>query len=98
MNKSKKSSQTGSLHLLRMSENSSSADLQNEASDSAQSAVQVPLVNQVNLPTKVRSRRKVKVKKLQIQKHSEPLNNISNDRSDLPIVSLHSRTLNSKVR
>lgn len=96
MNKSKKSSQTGSLHLLRISENSSSANLQKEASDTAQSAVQVPLVNHINLPTKVRSRCKVKVEKLQI--HSELLNNISNDQSDLPIISLHSRTINLKVR
>ncbi|KAH6832949.1 DNA binding protein [Perilla frutescens var. hirtella] len=96
MNKSKKFSQTGSPHLLRNSENSSSADLRKEASDSVQSAVQVPVVNQVNLPTKVRSRRKMNLKKPQIHKDPGLLNNISNDQSDLPIASVHSRALNSK--
>ncbi|KAK6130513.1 hypothetical protein DH2020_035741 [Rehmannia glutinosa] len=37
---------------IEVPENSSSADIRKEGSDSAQSAVQVPVVNQVSLPTK----------------------------------------------
>ncbi|KAL6971312.1 hypothetical protein U1Q18_030990 [Sarracenia purpurea var. burkii] len=40
---------------------SSSADLRGEKDDSALSTVQVPVANQVNLPTKVRSRRKMEL-------------------------------------
>ncbi|KAL0368247.1 UNVERIFIED_CONTAM: protein ALWAYS EARLY 3 [Sesamum calycinum] len=46
---SKKSSQSGSPNLMKNSENSSTVDLRKEASDSAQSAVQVPVVNQKKL-------------------------------------------------
>lgn len=92
MNKSKKSSQSGSPHLLRNSENSSRADKRKEASDSAQSAVQVPVVNQVNVPTNVivRGRRKMNLKKPQ-----KNLDSISTGPSDPSIASV--RTLNSKV-
>ncbi|KAI3459287.1 hypothetical protein Pfo_015950 [Paulownia fortunei] len=98
MTKSKKSSQSGSPNLMKNSENSSSADLRKEASDSAQSAVQVPVVNQVNLPTKVRSRRKMDLKKPQVQKDLKFPDKISNDHSNLPIASLHDRSFNLKEK
>ncbi|KAG6394794.1 hypothetical protein SASPL_145384 [Salvia splendens] len=90
MNKNKKSSQSVSPHLLRNSENSSSADTQKEASEPAQFA-QLPFVNQVNLLTKVRSRRNMDLKKPQ-----KCLDNISNAQSELPIASIDGRAHNSK--
>ncbi|CAI9776866.1 unnamed protein product [Fraxinus pennsylvanica] len=89
MNKSKKASQTGSPKLMKVSENSSSIDLRREGSDSAQSAVQVPAVNQVNLPTKVRSRRKMDLKKP---------NKIAVDQSNLPFASLQERSFDHKKK
>ncbi|KAL1536274.1 protein ALWAYS EARLY 3-like [Salvia divinorum] len=90
MNRSKKSSQSGSPHLLRNSENSSSANTQKEASEPAQLA-QLPVVNQINLLTKVGSSRKMGLKKPQ-----KCLDNISNKRSDLSIASINGRAHNSK--
>ncbi|CAA3020975.1 ALWAYS EARLY 3-like [Olea europaea subsp. europaea] len=89
MSKSKKASQTGSPKLMKVSENSSSIDLRREGSDSAQSAVQVPAVNQVNLPTKVRSRRKMDLKKP---------NKIAVDQSNLPVASLQERSFDHKKK
>lgn len=88
MNKSKKASQTVSPELLKVSENSSCADLQREGSDTAQSADQVPAVDQVNLPTKARSRCKMDLKKR---------NKIPTDQSDAPFSSLQDRSFNHKV-
>ncbi|XP_042020468.1 protein ALWAYS EARLY 3-like [Salvia splendens] len=87
MNRSKKSSQSGSPHSIRNSGNSCSADIQKEASESAQ----VPVVSQVHSPTKVRSRRKMDLKKPQ-----KLCDNISNYQSDLSIASVHGRVLKSK--
>ncbi|XP_057806018.1 protein ALWAYS EARLY 3-like isoform X2 [Salvia miltiorrhiza] len=91
MNRSKKSSQSGSPHLLRNSENSSSADIRKEACEPAQSVAHVPVAHQVNLPTKVRSRRKMDLKERQ-----KLLDKVSNDQSDPSIASVHDRALNSK--
>lgn len=88
MNRSKKSSQSGSPHPIRNSGNSGSADINIEASEPAQ----VPVVSQVHSPTKVRSRRKMDLKKPQ-----KFCDNISNYQSDLSIVSVHGRALKSKV-
>ncbi|XP_022851476.1 protein ALWAYS EARLY 3-like isoform X2 [Olea europaea var. sylvestris] len=87
MNKSKKASQTVSPELLKVSENSSCADLQREGSDTAQSADQVPAVDQVNLPTKARSRCKMDLKKR---------NKIPTDQSNAPFSSLQDRSFNHK--
>ncbi|CAI9762702.1 unnamed protein product [Fraxinus pennsylvanica] len=89
MSKSKKASQTGSPKLMKVSENSSNADLRREGSDSAQSAVQVPVVNQVNLPTKVKSRRKMDLKKP---------NKIPIDQSNAPFASLQDRSFDHKKK
>ncbi|KAK6117357.1 hypothetical protein DH2020_048875 [Rehmannia glutinosa] len=69
---------------IEVPENSSSADIRKEGSDSAQSAVQVPVVNQVSLPTKVRSRRKMNLKK-PVQKDLKFPDKSSNDESNLPL-------------
>ncbi|KAL2506685.1 Protein ALWAYS EARLY 3 [Abeliophyllum distichum] len=87
--KSKKASQTGSPKLMKVSENSVSADLRREGSDSAQSSVQVPVVTQVNLPTKVRSRRKMDLKKP---------NKIPIDQSNVPFASLQDRSFDHKKK
>ncbi|KAH6808743.1 hypothetical protein C2S51_026526 [Perilla frutescens var. frutescens] len=88
LSKSKKSSQSSSPKLMKVSENSNGVDLRKEGSDSAQSATQVP-VNQVNLPTKVRSRRKMILKKPSIQKDLKFSEKISNDESNLSFGALH---------
>ncbi|KAI3469413.1 hypothetical protein Pfo_026076 [Paulownia fortunei] len=98
MTKSKKSSQSSSPKLMKISENSSSADLRKEGSDSAQSAIQVPVVNQVNLPTKVRSRRKMDLKKPLVQKDLKFPEKISNEESNLPFGSLHETTFKFKEK
>ena len=82
--RSKKYSQSSSPKVMKVSDNSSGADLQKEGSDSAHSATQV---NQVNLPTKMRSRRKLSLKK--------PL--ISNNESNLSLGSLHETVPRFKV-
>ncbi|XP_055818262.1 protein ALWAYS EARLY 3-like [Solanum dulcamara] len=66
-NKGKRSYQV-SPKLMKDQEHSSCADPRTERSDSAQSTAQIPVENQVNLPTKVRSRRKLDLKKPQRQK------------------------------
>ncbi|GER55920.1 hypothetical protein STAS_33618 [Striga asiatica] len=91
--KNKKSSQNSSPKLMKVSENSSSADMWKEGSDSAQSAIQVPAGNQVTLPTKVRSRRKMNLKK-PVQEESKLLGKIHP--SNLPLGSLHDTMLKSK--
>lgn len=96
MSKSKKSSQSSSPKLKKVSENSSGADLRKEGSDSAQSATQVP-VDQVNLPTKVRSRRKMNPKKALVQKDLKLSEKNSNDESNLSSGSLHDTTFRFKV-
>ncbi|KAM3357901.1 protein ALWAYS EARLY 3 isoform X1 [Capsicum galapagoense] len=66
--KGKRSYQCVSPKLIKDQEHSSCADPRTERSDSAQSTAQIPVENQVNLPTKVRSRRKMDLKKPQKQK------------------------------
>ncbi|KAL7104987.1 hypothetical protein ACP275_07G016600 [Erythranthe tilingii] len=98
MTKNKKSSHTSSPKLIKLSENSSSADLKKEGSDSAQSAVQVPVSNQVNLPTKVRSRRKMHLKTPVARKDLKFPDKISNDESNLPLGSLNDTALKFKEK
>ncbi|KAL8486249.1 hypothetical protein ACS0TY_023092 [Phlomoides rotata] len=96
MNKRKKSSESGSLNLLRNSENSSSTDLQKKGSESGQLAEEILVVNQLYLPTKVRSKRKIEPRKLQVQKDMKFPDKISNDRLDLPLALLQDGALNLK--
>lgn len=95
--KSKKSSQSSPPKLMKISDNSSSADLRKEGSDSAQSAIQVPATNQVNLPTKVRSRRKMDLKKPVVQKDSKFPEKISNDGTNSSFGSVADTALKSKA-
>lgn len=94
--RSKKSSQSNSPKLMKVSENSSGADLLKEGSDSAQSATQVP-VDQVNLPTKIRSRRKMNLKKPLVKKDLKFSEKISNDESNPSHGSLHDTAPRFKV-
>ncbi|KAL6517142.1 hypothetical protein OROHE_017848 [Orobanche hederae] len=97
MTKCRKSSQCSSPNLMKVSENSSSADIRKEGSDSAQSAVQVPVANQVNLPTKLRSRRKMNLKK-PVQKDLKFPETIPNKESNLPVGSLHDTAIKHKEK
>ncbi|KAG6428118.1 hypothetical protein SASPL_112367 [Salvia splendens] len=82
----KKSSQSSSPKVMKMSENSSGTDLQKEGSDSAQSATQVTFDN---LTTKMRSRRKMNLKKPLVKKDLKLSEKISNDENNLSLGSLH---------
>ncbi|PIN18023.1 Retinoblastoma pathway protein LIN-9/chromatin-associated protein Aly [Handroanthus impetiginosus] len=95
MTKSKKSSQNSSPKLKI--EHSTNADLRKEGSDSAQSAAEVPVGNHVNLPTKVRSRRKTNLKKPQVQKDLKFPEKISNDQSNMPFGLLHDTSFKEKL-
>ncbi|GER33135.1 hypothetical protein STAS_09245 [Striga asiatica] len=80
MRKNKTCKQSGSPNLLETSENHSAADLQKEACDLAH----VPVVDQV--PIKIRSRRKMFLRKPEIRKDLKFPNKISNE---LPFSSMH---------
>ncbi|KAL6535373.1 hypothetical protein OROMI_026747 [Orobanche minor] len=76
----KKSSQNGSPNL-KNSKYYSGEDLRKEANDSSPSASQVPVVNQVNLPTKVQSRRKMHLRKPEVWKDLKFPDKISSEHS-----------------
>ncbi|GFQ03980.1 protein always early 3 [Phtheirospermum japonicum] len=92
--KNKKSLQSGSPNL-KNSEKYSGADLRKEINDSAQSVDQVPVVN---LPTKVRSRRKMHLKKPEVRKDLNIPDKISNEHCNLPFASLHDRAFSLKEK
>ncbi|KAL3812853.1 hypothetical protein ACJIZ3_014121 [Penstemon smallii] len=96
--KSKKSSQSSLPKLMKISENSSSADLRKEGSDSAHSAVDVPVANPVNLPTKGRSKRKMDLKQPEVQKDLKFPDKILSDQMNLPFASLPDRALSFKEK
>ncbi|KAI8002837.1 Protein ALWAYS EARLY 3 [Camellia lanceoleosa] len=84
--------------LVRHSEHSSSStDLRGEKDDSALSTVQVPMANQVNLPTKVRSRRKMELQKPQNLKDLK-FSELNDHKLNLPIPSFHDGALNLKEK
>lgn len=96
MTKSKRSSQSSSPHLVKHAERSSSStDPRREGSDSTLSTVHVSVMNLVNLPTKVRSRRKMQ--KPQILDDVKFCDEIVKDKPGVPFLSLHDKTLNLKV-
>ncbi|CAH9059613.1 unnamed protein product [Cuscuta europaea] len=68
ISKGKRSLQISSPKLIKTLDHSSSADLKVDGSDSAQSIAEVPLANQGTLHSKIRSRRKVGLKKAQKDK------------------------------
>ncbi|CAL5347002.1 unnamed protein product [Camellia sinensis] len=84
--------------LVRHSEHSSSStDLRGEKDDSALSTVQVPMANQVNLPTKVRSRRKMELQKPQNLKDLK-FSELNDHKLNLPVPSFHDGALNLKEK
>ncbi|KAL8524983.1 hypothetical protein ACS0TY_014569 [Phlomoides rotata] len=96
LTKGKKSSQSSPPKLMKISDNSSSADQRKEGSDSSQSAIQVPVTNQANLPTKVRSRRKMDLKKPLIQKDTKFPEKIANDGTNSSLGSVTDAAFKSK--
>ncbi|KAH7842107.1 hypothetical protein Vadar_001558 [Vaccinium darrowii] len=88
------SSQKKQGKSVRHPELSSSTDLRGEKDDSSQSLVQVPETNQVNLPTKVRSRRKMELQKPQNVKDSKFSDKfLDGHRSNIPISSVQDGSL-----
>ncbi|CAK9159737.1 unnamed protein product [Ilex paraguariensis] len=97
VSKGKRSSQSASPKLIKHPENSSSTDRRREGSDSALSSVQVSVANQVNLPTKVRSRRKIDLQKPKMLKDLKFSDKIMKDQPSVPFPLLHDKTLNLKA-
>ncbi|KAA8527473.1 hypothetical protein F0562_034812 [Nyssa sinensis] len=77
---------------------SSSTDPRKEGEDSAISTVQVPVASQANLPTKVRSRRKMDLQKPQILKDLKFSDKILCDQPTVPILSINEREIDLKER
>ncbi|XP_059445242.1 protein ALWAYS EARLY 3 isoform X2 [Corylus avellana] len=77
---------------------SSSTDLRREGNDSALSTLQVSSADQVKLPTKVRSRRKMDVQKLLIQNDSKSSESIFNEHPKIPIPSPDDRAVSLKEK
>ncbi|KAF8387887.1 hypothetical protein HHK36_026549 [Tetracentron sinense] len=103
LSKGKRTSQIASLSKqgksVRLPERSSSTTDQRRAgNDSAVSTVLVPTVNQVNLPTKLRSRRKMDPQKPLLPKELKSSENIVNDRLNKYSSSLHDRALSLKEK
>ncbi|KAF7144937.1 hypothetical protein RHSIM_Rhsim04G0219400 [Rhododendron simsii] len=93
------SSQKKQGKSVRQPELSSSTDLRGEKDDSSQSLVQVPVTNQVNLPTKVRSRRKMELQKPQNVKDLKFSDKfLDGHRSNVPISSAQDGSLSLKEK
>ncbi|KAK4483286.1 hypothetical protein RD792_010471 [Penstemon davidsonii] len=84
--------------MMKISEISSSDDLRKDGSSTTQSSVQVPVVNQVNLPTRFRSRRKMNLKKPELQKNLKFPDNIPSDQCNLPFASLSDSAIHLKEK
>ena len=76
---------------------SSSTDHGRDLNNSAPSTIQVSSVNQVNLPTKVRSKRKMDAQKPAIGKDIKSSDNIVKGKFSVPVMLFHDRALNQKV-
>lgn len=75
---------------------SSSADHTTDLNSSAPSTIQVSPVNPVNLPTKIRSKRKMDAQKPAIGKDMKS-SNITKGKTSAPVMLFHDRALNLKV-
>ncbi|KAK9289020.1 hypothetical protein L1049_017491 [Liquidambar formosana] len=75
-----------------------STDHRREGNDSAISTVHVPSANQLKLPTKVRSRRKMDIQKPLNQKDVKTVESTVKDQPKVPIPSLHERALDLKKK
>lgn len=84
--------------LIKTSEGTSSSnDHGTEAEVSAPSTMQNVSANPVNLPTKIRSRRKVEMQKPSLKGDKKSSENTVNDQSEVSIPPSHYKTLNLKV-
>ena len=77
---------------------SSSNNHGRELSNSAPTTIQVLSASQFNLPTKVRSSRKLKTPKMLVERDSKSSENIVNSQSNTLIPSFQDRVLGLKVR
>ncbi|GMI64104.1 ARABIDOPSIS THALIANA ALWAYS EARLY 3, ALWAYS EARLY 3 [Hibiscus trionum] len=77
---------------------SSSTGQGRDMNNSAPSTIQVSSVNQVNLPTKVRSKRKMDAQKPAIRKDIKSFDNIVKGKISVPVTSFHDRAPNLKVK
>ncbi|XP_057485696.1 protein ALWAYS EARLY 3-like isoform X1 [Actinidia eriantha] len=103
LNKGKRSSystlqQKQGKSVGHLEHSASSTNPREGKDDSALSTVQIPIANQVNLPTKVRSRRKMELHKPQNLKDFKISNKFSNHHYNLPIPSVHDGALNLKEK
>lgn len=89
ISKNKRPSQSASPKLMKNAEYSSSTDPRREGSDSAQSTMQVPQLKENSLPTRVRSRRKMDLKKPSLQKDLKFPEKVLNEWSSDPIALLN---------
>lgn len=76
---------------------SSSPDQGRDMNNSAPSTIQVSSVNQVNLPTKIRSKRKIDVRKPAIRKGIKSSDNIVKGKISRPVTLFHDGALDLKV-
>ncbi|KAK3038983.1 hypothetical protein RJ639_027468 [Escallonia herrerae] len=96
--KGKRSSQSSSNIVKLPEASSSSTDPRKEESDSTLSTIQVPRESQVNLPTKVRNRRKANLEKPQILKDLKAPEKIARDQLKVPFPSLHGKAFDLKEK
>ncbi|KAI8012289.1 Protein ALWAYS EARLY 3 [Camellia lanceoleosa] len=103
MSKGKRSSYNNSQHKqgksVRHPENSALNNYpRGEKDDPAPSTVQIPIANQVNLHTKVRSRRKMELQKPQNLRDLKFSDNLVDEQHNLPIPSVHDGASNLKEK
>ncbi|CAL5393210.1 unnamed protein product [Camellia sinensis] len=103
MSKGKRSSYNNSQHkqgkLVRHPENSALNNYpRGEKDDPAPSTVQIPIANQVNLHTKVRSRRKMELQKPQNLRDLKFSDNLVDEQHNLPVPSIHDGASNLKEK
>ncbi|KAE8726364.1 Always early, putative isoform 3 [Hibiscus syriacus] len=77
---------------------SSSTNKGRDLNNSAPSTIQVSSVNQVNLPTKVRSKRKMDAQKPAIRKDIQSSDNIVKGKTSVQVTLFHDRALNLKEK
>ncbi|KAM3337589.1 protein ALWAYS EARLY 3 isoform X1 [Capsicum galapagoense] len=93
--KVKRSNQVVLPKLIKDQEHESCADPRTEQSDSAQSTAPIPVESQVNIPAKVRSRRKMDLKKPQRQKKMK-IPDKSLDDTSASVTAFHDRAFSLK--
>jgi len=76
---------------------SSGIDLGRGVTDVNETNMQVSTTNQVSMPTKIRSRRKIELQKALAGKGSKPNESITDDHHDSYSLRINNRTLDSKV-